>query len=144
MPTRLQRAACLAALLCVPFLNAFAGPPAAATGEPILVGTIQPLSGPYAAFGVKFYQAYNMAADEINAAGGIKGRPIQIVFEDSQDKLDLGQTAARKLVENPKIVALMGGRLSGVGLAIGQIAEREHIAYLVDHPSADIVTKSGS
>ena len=142
MKIRLLIAACLATLLCFALL-AFAGSPAPAKGEPILIGTIQPLTGPYAAFGVKFYQAYNMAADEVNAAGGIKGRPIQIVFEDSQDKLDLGQTAARKLVENPKIVALMGGRLSGVGLAIGQIAEREHIPYLVDHPSADIVTKSG-
>ena len=144
MKTRLLLlGACLAALLWVPLVSVFAGSPAPASGEPILIGTIQPMTGPYAAFGVKFYQAYNMAADEINAAGGIKGRPIQIVFEDSQDKLDLAQTAARKLVENPKIVALMGGRLSGAGMAIAQIAEREHIAYLVDHPSADIITKSG-
>lgn len=143
MKILLLRTACLAAFLCVSLLNAFAGSPAPAKGEPILIGTIQPLTGPYAAFGVKFYQAYNLAADEINAAGGIKGRPLQIVFEDSQDKLDLAQTAARKLVENPKIVALMGGRLSGAGLAIAQIAEREHIAYLVDHPSADVITKSG-
>lgn len=110
---------------------------------PILIGTVQPMSGPYAAFGVKFFQAYNMAADEINAAGGVQGRPIQIVFEDSQDKLDLAQTAARKLVENPQIVAIIGGRLSGAGLSIAQIAEREHIPYLVDHPSADVITKSG-
>jgi len=144
MKTRLLLpVACLAALLCIPLVSAFAGSPAPAGGEPILIGTIQPMTGPYAAFGVKFYQAYNMAADEINATGGIKGRPIQIVFEDSQDKLDLAQTAARKLVENPKIVALMGGRISGAGLSIAQIAEREHIAYLVDHPSADIITKSG-
>jgi branched-chain amino acid transport system substrate-binding protein len=134
--------ACVAVLLSVSLFTVSAGSPAA-TGEPILIGTIQPMTGPYAAFGVKFYQAYNLAADEINAAGGIKGRPIQIVFEDSQDKLDLAQTAARKLVENPKIVALMGGRLSGAGMSIAQIAEREHVAYLVDHPSADIITKSG-
>jgi branched-chain amino acid transport system substrate-binding protein len=144
MKTRLLlRAACLAVLFFVLLLSGFAGSPAPAKGEPILIGTIQPLTGPYAAFGVKFYQAYNMAADEINEAGGIKGRPIQIVFEDSQDKLDLAQTAARKLVENPKIMALMGGRLSGAGLAIAQLAEREHIPYLVDHPSADVITKSG-
>jgi len=117
--------------------------PSPAKGEPILIGTVQPMTGPYAAFGVKFYQAYNMAADEINAAGGVKGRPIEIVFEDSQDNLALAQTAARKLVENPKIVAIIGGRLSGAGLAIGQIAEREHIPYLVDHPSADKITQSG-
>jgi len=116
---------------------------APAKGEPILIGTVQPMTGPYAAFGVKFYQAYNMAADEINEAGGVKGRPIEIVFEDSQDKLDLAQTAARKLVESPKIVAIIGGRLSGAGLSIAQIAEREHVPYLVDHPSADIITKSG-
>lgn len=137
------RAACLVAFLVLSLLNAFAASPAEAKGEAIMIGTIQPMSGPYAAFGVKFYQAYNMAADEINAAGGIKGRPIQIVFEDSQDKPDLAQTAARKLVANPTIVALIGGRLSGAGLAIAQIAEKEHIAYLVDHPSADIITKSG-
>ena len=141
-PRLLLTAACLVLLSWALLLSVFAGSPAA-SGDPILIGTIQPMTGPYAAFGVKFYQAYNMAADEINAAGGIKGRPIEIVFEDSQDKLDLAQTAARKLVENPKIVALMGGRLSGAGMAIAQIAEKEHIAYLVDHPSADIITKSG-
>jgi branched-chain amino acid transport system substrate-binding protein len=143
MKTRqLPLVACLA-LFFVLLLSGVTGSAEPAKAEPILIGTIQPLTGPYAAFGVKFYQAYNMAADEINEAGGIKGRPIQIVFEDSQDKLDLAQTAARKLVENPKIMALMGGRLSGAGLAIAQLAEREHIAYLVDHPSADVITKSG-
>jgi len=142
-PRLFLSAACLMGLSLALLSRVFAGSPVPAGGEPILIGTIQPMTGPYAAFGVKFYQAYNMAADEINAAGGIKGRPIQIVFEDSQDKLDLAQTAARKLVENPKIAALMGGRLSGAGMAIAQIAEREHIAYLVDHPSADIITKSG-
>jgi len=128
---------------CVSFGTMTFGHPPQASREPILIGTVQPMSGPYAAFGVKFYQAYNMAADEINAAGGVNGRPIQIVFEDSQDRLDLAQTAARKLVENPKIVAIIGGRLSGAGLAIAQIAEREQIPYLVDHPSADVITKSG-
>src|SRR5919198_3942544 len=128
MKVRLLRAVCLIALLLLIVVCSLAGPAAPAKGEPILIGTIQPMSGPYAAFGVKFYQAYNMAADEINAAGGIKGRPIQIVFEDSQDKMDLAQTATRKLVENPKILALMGGRLSGAGLSIAQVAEREHIA----------------
>src|SRR5271157_4629631 len=103
MKTRLLLlATCVVALLSFALLSVLAGPPAPASGEPILIGTIQPMTGPYAAFGVKFYQAYNLAADEINAAGGIKGRPIQIVFEDSQDKPDLAQTAARKLVENPK------------------------------------------
>src|ERR1700752_2310490 len=102
MKLRLVRAACLVMFLGISLLSAFASAPAEAKGEPIMIGTIQPLTGPYAAFGVKFYQAYNMAADEINAAGGIKGRPIQIAFEDSQDKLDLAQTADRKMVEKPK------------------------------------------
>ena len=145
MKTRLlyQPAFLVAFLLALPLSGVFAAPPAAAKGEPILIGTIQPMTGPYAAFGVKFYQAYNLAADEINAAGGVRGRPIQIVFEDSQDKPDLAQTAARKLVQNSKVVLLVGGRLSGAGLAIAQVAEREQVPYLVDHPSADIITKSG-
>jgi len=117
--------------------------PAGAAGDSIIIGTVQPLTGPYAAFGVKFYQAYNMAADEINAAGGINGRPIKIQFEDSQDKPDLAQTAARKFIEDPKVLAIIGGRLSGAGMAIGQIAEQQQIPYLVDHPSADAITRNG-
>ncbi|HYA62989.1 MAG TPA: ABC transporter substrate-binding protein, partial [Candidatus Sulfotelmatobacter sp.] len=73
-PRLLLTAACLVLLSWALLLSVFAGSPAA-SGDPILIGTIQPMTGPYAAFGVKFYQAYNMAADEINAAGGIKGRP---------------------------------------------------------------------
>ena len=46
-------AACLVALACLSLLSVTAGAPAPASGEPILVGTIQPMSGPYAAFGVK-------------------------------------------------------------------------------------------
>lgn len=130
------------ALVGVGFLFLVAPPPSKAA-EPIYIGTVQPITGPYAAFGTKFYQAYNMAADEINAKGGINGRPIKIVFEDSQDKMDLAQTAAEKLVARKEIVAIVGGRLSGCGYAIAQICERAKMPYLVDHPSADIVTNSG-
>lgn len=113
-----------------------------ATATPVLIGTVQPMSGPYAAFGVKFFQAYSLAVEEINAAGGVNGRPLKIFFEDSQDKLDLAQTAARRLIQK-NVLAIIGGRLSGAGLAIAQIVEREQIPYLVDHPSADIITRSG-
>jgi branched-chain amino acid transport system substrate-binding protein len=131
------------ALVLVATLITGAGVSAApATGAPLLIGTVQPMSGPYAAFGVKFFQAYSMAAEEVNAAGGVKGRPIKILFEDSQDKLDLAQTAARRLIAR-NVVAIIGGRLSGAGLAIAQIVEREQIPYLVDHPSADVITRSG-
>lgn len=119
-----------------------AGTTQQAAGQPILIGTIQPMTGPYAAFGVKFFQAYNMAIDEVNAAGGINGRPLKVQFEDSQDKQDLAQTAARKLASNKDVMAIIGGRLSGAGLAIAQIAEQEKIPYLVDHPSADAITKA--
>jgi len=115
---------------------------APATDGPILIGTVQPMSGPYAAFGVKFFQAYSMATEEVNATGGVRGRPIKILFEDSQDKLDLAQTAARRLLQQ-NVIAIIGGRLSGAGLAIAQIAEREQLPYLVDHPSADVITRSG-
>jgi branched-chain amino acid transport system substrate-binding protein len=141
-PGKLLLSIAITALACFTFFACSknsAGP----SGDAIVIGTVQPLSGPYAAFGVKFYQAYNMAADEINAAGGLNGRPIKIQFEDSQDKADLAQTAARKLVEDPKVLAIIGGRLSGAGMAIGQVAEQQQIPYLVDHPSADAITKAG-
>ncbi len=66
-----------------------------------------------------------MAIDEVNAAGGISGRPLKITFEDSQDKQDLAQTAARKLAANKDVMAIIGGRLSRAGLASAQVAEQE-------------------
>jgi hypothetical protein len=55
---------------------------AAATGEPITVGVSGPLTGPAAQYGAQWKRGFDLALDEINGGGGVKGRPIEYVFED--------------------------------------------------------------
>lgn len=84
-----------------------------------------------------------MAIDEINAAGGVKGKKLQLVIEDSQERPQIGKTATEKLVSDKDIVVLTGGRSSGVTLVEAQVAEENQIPYLIDHGSSDLATRSG-
>lgn len=111
--------------------------------QPIKIGAVLPMTGPAAVFGEKFDRAYNMAIEDINAAGGINGRPLEIVIEDSQERPQVGKIATEKLVANPDILALTGGRSSGVTLIEAQVAEENKVPYLIDHGSSDLATMSG-
>lgn len=115
----------------------------AAAEDVIKIGAVLPMTGNAAVFGEKFQQAYSMAVDEINKAGGVNGKKLQIVIEDSQEKPQIGKTATEKLVSDKSILALTGGRSSGVTLVEAQVAEEHKMPYLIDHGSSDLATRSG-
>lgn len=71
---------------------------AAPSGDTIKIGAILPMTGPAAVFGKKFQEAYTMAIEEINAQGGVKGKKLELLIEDSQEQPQLGTTAAEKLI----------------------------------------------
>jgi len=110
---------------------------------PIKIGAVLPMTGGSAVFGEKFDRAYNMAIDEINAAGGINGRPLALVIEDSQERPPIGKIAAEKLVADKEVLVMTGGRSSGVTLVQAQVAEEHKMPYLIDHGSSDLATTSG-
>ena len=56
----------------------------AQSGEPVLIGVCGPLTGQYAQYGAQWKKGFDFALDEINASGGINGRSLKYVFEDSQ------------------------------------------------------------
>ena len=118
---------------------------AAATSfaQPIKIGAPQPMTGPDAPFGDKFKKAYSMAIEEINAAGGVNGRKLEIVIEDHQAKNQLAATVAEKLITQEKVLVMTGGRASGQAMEIASVAQRLKTPYLVDHPSADMITAKG-
>ena len=111
--------------------------------QPIRIGAPQPVTGPDAPFGDKFKKAYGMALEEINAAGGINGRKLEIVIEDHQAKNQLAATVAEKLITEGKVLAMTGGRASGQAMEIASVCQRLKTPYLVDHPSADMITAKG-
>lgn len=109
----------------------------------IKIGAVLPMTGGSAVFGEKFEQAYTLAIEEINEAGGVKGRMLEIVIEDSQEKPDIGKTATEKLVADEEILIMTGGRSSGVTLVQAQVAEENKVPYIIDHGTSDLATMSG-
>jgi branched-chain amino acid transport system substrate-binding protein len=114
-----------------------------AAEDTLKIGAPQPMTGPDAPFGDKFKKAYSMAVEEINAAGGVNGKKIEVIIEDHQAKNALAATVAEKLITQQKVLILTGGRASGQAVEIASVAQRLKTPYLVDHPSADIITAKG-
>ncbi len=87
------------------------------TKDQIVVGSIQDLSGPLAGFGKQLKNGLLMRTDEINEAGGINGRKLKLVIEDSGYDPKKGLLAAQKMVQQDKIFAMIGTLGTGVAMA---------------------------
>jgi ABC-type branched-subunit amino acid transport system substrate-binding protein len=115
----------------------------AAAQDTLKIGAPQPMTGPDAPFGSKFKKAYDLALEEINGAGKTHGKNIEVIIEDHQAKNPLAATVTEKLINQYKVLALTGGRASGQAVEIASVAQRLKTPYVVDHPSADIITSKG-
>lgn len=93
-------------------------------GTPIKIGVVTPLSGTYAAVGQPVRWGLELAAEEINAAGGINKRPISLIFEDEEANPSVAVQKAERLFQVEKVDFLTGMVNSGSTLAVGQLAER--------------------
>jgi branched-chain amino acid transport system substrate-binding protein len=85
--------------------------------KPYKIGSMQPLSGGAAAGGQTALVGVQMAVDRINKAGGIHGRPIELIIADTESKPDVGRRKAEKLIVEDKIDVHVGGFLSNICLA---------------------------
>ena len=99
--------------------------------RPYKIGTLQPLSGAAAAGGKTALVGTQMAVDRINKAGGIKGRPIELIVADYESKPDVGRRKAEKLAVEDKIDAHQGGFLSNVCLACMPVFEEHKIVNMI-------------
>ena len=92
--------------------------------DPIKIGVVTPLSGTYAGIGQQVRWGLDLAVKEVNAAGGIMGRPIELLYEDEEANPAVAVQKAEKLFEVAKVDFLTGTVSSGSTLAVGQLAER--------------------
>ena len=97
---------------------------AMAEGNAIRIGVVTPISGTYAGIGQQVTWGLDMAAEEINANGGIMGRQIELVYEDSEANPAVAVQKAEKLYTSENVDFLTGTVNSGATLAVGQVAER--------------------
>jgi len=99
--------------------------------KPYKIGTMQPLSGAAAIIGKTALVGVQMAVDRINKAGGINGRPVELIIADYESKPDVGRRKAEKLVDEDGIDAHVGGVLSNVCLACMPVWEEYKIVNIV-------------
>lgn len=111
--------------------------------EPVLIGVTGPLTGQYAQYGAQWKRGFDLALDEINASGGINGRPLQYIFEDSQSDPRQTINIARKFVADERIVVEIGDFSSAASMAaspIYQAAGLVQFGFSNSHPD---FTKGG-
>jgi len=103
--------------------------PAADTG-PIKVAVLAPLSGPVPTFGVSTRDGALMAIEEWNAKGGVLGRKIEAVVEDSQCTPDPAVNAANKVIDQDKVHYIIGEVCSKASIPISEIAEAKGVVQI--------------
>lgn len=104
--------------------------PGATTAEPIKIGVVISRTGTYAGLGVPEENAIKMEIERINAAGGINGRPIDPVFEDDATDPAKAQAATTRLIEQEKVVAIIGATGTGQTMGMRGDVDRAGIAQL--------------
>ena len=103
-------------------LGAFAAPAIIHSGwaqdGAIRIGSLTPQTGAGGSYGPSMVKAIRAVVDEVNGAGGVLGRKIELISEDDETNPDAGVRAARKLVDVDKVVAILGTWASAVTTAV--------------------------
>jgi len=111
--------------------------------ETYKVGAAFALSGSIAVYGEGFKKVVDMAAEEINAAGGMKGNKMEIVYEDNKSTPKDCVTAVRKLITVDKVPVLFGPAGSSNFMAAAPVAQENKVVMLSAQGAAPALTKAG-
>ena len=136
MITRRQTlcATALASLLLAPSVFA---PGVSQAAEPIVVGMFGPMSGEKSAFGTRFREAIEMFVEDVNDQGGIEGRPLEVIYEDSRGNPREAANIAQKFAQNDSMLAVVGGWSSTESMAAAPILTEAGLAQVsptASHP----------
>ena len=118
-------------------------PTAEGGGKDIVIGHFASLSGGTATFGTSADEGIRLALDEINAKGGVMGRRVVVITEDNQSKTEEAVTTVQKLINQNKVVALLGEIASSRSIAAAPVAQRARIPMLSPGSTNPEVTRKG-
>ena len=111
--------------------------------ETITIGALAPLSGDAAVYGVPFQRVAKIALDEINAAGGVDGKKLEIIWEDGGCNPNTANTATKKLLEIDKVHVIYGGFCSSETLAAAPLTEAAKAILFSPGSSSPDITVAG-
>lgn len=115
-----------------------------AQAQAIRIGVNEPLTGPFAASGTYVVNGAKIAADEINAKGGVLGKKLELVIEDNKSNPTEAAAVAEKLITSDKTPVLMGAWGSSLTLAVMPKLADYETAMLVETSSSGKITTSGN
>ena len=112
------------------------------SGE-IRLGATLPLSGDAAVWGKNTQEGIDLAVEEVNASGGVLGRKLVIVYEDTKALGKEGVTAYRKLTAVDRVQAIIDDSVSGVTLAMAPLAQKDRVVILATGATAPKISQAG-
>jgi branched-chain amino acid transport system substrate-binding protein len=136
----------LSLIACLVFVFACerkGGPGVTDNTGPIVIGYYGDLSGRTSNFGQSTKEGVLMAADEINKAGGINGRQVSILSEDDEGRPEKAATVVTKLIDQDKVIALLGEVASGNTLAAAPKAQTAKVPMISPSSTNPAVTQVG-
>lgn len=129
-----------AAILVTVILLVPGGVGPARAEKAIKVGIVDCYTGPASTYTNDVRDAFKLAADKINASGGVMGRNIEFVTRDSKFKVDLGLAAAKELILRENVDILMGTINSALALAISDLCQKEKLPFFATFAKSDKIT----
>jgi branched-chain amino acid transport system substrate-binding protein len=125
-------------------VTATPAPMEAGEADTIRIGGLGPLSAPGTVVGgIAMQFAMNLAVQDINDQGGVLGKPMELIFADTEGLPERGAAVAERLIDENGVVALAGEYHSAVGLAIAEVAREKHVPVLFSETWADAITETG-
>ena len=113
------------------------------TGELVRIGAVYSLSGNNAAIGTNILRGIDFAVEDINQAGGIGGRPVEIVRGDIQGDPDIARAVARRLITQEKVHAIVGCHQSTLTEIVAQVCEEHQIPMITAISTVDSISTHG-
>jgi branched-chain amino acid transport system substrate-binding protein len=123
------------------FLALFVAMPAAGGDDTIRIGVSGPFTGGSSPMGLSMRNGIRLAAQEINQAGGVLGRRIQLVERDDEARNERGAQIAQELIRNEKVVALVGIANTGVALASQRYYQDAEIPVMTAVATGSLITR---
>jgi branched-chain amino acid transport system substrate-binding protein len=112
--------------------------------ETIVIGGVGPLSAPGAyQQGTEMLEAAQMAVGEVNAAGGVLGKQVELIFGDTEGLPERGTAVAERLISQNKVVGIIGEAHSGVGMTEMEVAHKYGIPIVFAETWSDEITAAG-
>ncbi len=117
--------------------------PHSASSNPIRIGYIGPITGDASSFGADTLNGARMAIEEVNASGGIDGRPVSLIAEDGRCDGPTSEAAAEKLTSIDQVVGIIGGHCSSETLAAAPVVEEASVPLISPISSSPDITHAG-